>query len=1033
MPKYGIHHIVLEAAIERLGSSASRTAREAAALLEEERFTAGLGAIGPDLFFFADDYSVIAAINVLMPVLEFYESVAGSVEAMLKPVTEIEEAIGDKVDETLDSLGLGVITRIRERIDAIEQLLDALERASIQAGVLQGINPLQSATTEDGEATSPFTRIVRELYENFLIPPLQNNYEEPDWYWFDMLHYRQVGDFARNLMRAADTDQKKAYALGYLTHIGTDLVGHPYVNQISGGPFRLGVQRHVTAEGFMDAHAYQQEVGRAVHVSLARDLGMDEDNHPEMEEDLAEFIEEALRETYARVVHPLLYDGQGFPDAEQIRDAYKLLRRAINSIGAADDLRPEPPVGSADEDLSDVMAAVNGLNPPPAPPPPPAGAPDFRFDQLFDEGGWAGLVAALEAAGQSVASFVESWVGYAAETAQWALETAVQLLRIARELVETAANSTGRPLLVLLYGIQLALYDLLQRCRWILAINGLVYPDPDMIGDDVSRGMMFLFDPERHLLYAPRADAAKQPRHFPRLRAKGQSHLIAPRYVDECALTIAAFHGPGEDGTPVTPASFMHDRPFDERALRAYAGAADPAASQALRDSGREIGNAVELCAWMIEQSFSRPDRRTEATLYANWNLDGDRGYGAKSWAARLPHNWDVSPVAQLSIALHADGGNASMAALFEPDGTISFANSIHGIQSTCRLNDDDSDDTIAKIKAKEERHAESRTTSDLRVANLTLAEGNIPPAFSGYQSRDPDLWRAILAPRLRLSDDSYRRNLFHINGVGTPAYDAFYERYHVEHYLRKDTHDKIRVRLLYNFTDSQLPIRFTGTNRLLQESEFEDEISSVGDAVQAMDDKLWSYRAMARVFSAASLNDLANKLAGAPLTMQAPPLPEINNATTIAVISLLHEAFGQDRPLGLLGYSHGTQIIFNAIAAFAFQGDPEREFLEDKVRVLFFGRMVDTNSLSLLRRIVNDFVQLANPGDPIADILGNLPPDLAFLDAVSRVDVGISLTNPTLRSGLIDFLTAIDAEQHKFYLYAPRLKNDVPDHQSFF
>ena len=34
-----------------------------------------------------------------------------------------------------------------------------------------------------------------------------------------------------------------AYSLGYTTHYVTDVVGHPFVNQVVGGPWRLYWQR----------------------------------------------------------------------------------------------------------------------------------------------------------------------------------------------------------------------------------------------------------------------------------------------------------------------------------------------------------------------------------------------------------------------------------------------------------------------------------------------------------------------------------------------------------------------------------------------------------------------------------------------------------------------------------------------------------------------------------------------------------------------------------------------------------------------
>jgi hypothetical protein len=49
-----------------------------------------------------------------------------------------------------------------------------------------------------------------------------------------------------------------AYALGYLTHYVTDVVAHPYVNQVVEGPFRLHWQRHHLVEFFIDAYVWDR-------------------------------------------------------------------------------------------------------------------------------------------------------------------------------------------------------------------------------------------------------------------------------------------------------------------------------------------------------------------------------------------------------------------------------------------------------------------------------------------------------------------------------------------------------------------------------------------------------------------------------------------------------------------------------------------------------------------------------------------------------------------------------------------------------
>ena len=42
---------------------------------------------------------------------------------------------------------------------------------------------------------------------------------------------------------AGSDDDLKRYVLGYVSHIGTDVVGHPFVNAVTGGPYRMHWKR----------------------------------------------------------------------------------------------------------------------------------------------------------------------------------------------------------------------------------------------------------------------------------------------------------------------------------------------------------------------------------------------------------------------------------------------------------------------------------------------------------------------------------------------------------------------------------------------------------------------------------------------------------------------------------------------------------------------------------------------------------------------------------------------------------------------
>ena len=78
------------------------------------------------------------------------------------------------------------------------------------------------------------------------------------WWWFDALHYRKTAQYATALLeQTRDMNSPlHLYALGYLTHVAADTVGHPYVNLFSGGPYRAQAQRHKTGENYQDCLLY---------------------------------------------------------------------------------------------------------------------------------------------------------------------------------------------------------------------------------------------------------------------------------------------------------------------------------------------------------------------------------------------------------------------------------------------------------------------------------------------------------------------------------------------------------------------------------------------------------------------------------------------------------------------------------------------------------------------------------------------------------------------------------------------------------
>ena len=182
-----------------------------------------LGAVGPDLFYALGDYGgeIQDLENVLVKIAATFTSVGDLMGDVSRYVTGVE-----------DNLTLGLVSSITETT----QLVTGVMNESVLALVASGVN----------------------LW-TVLEPARQKDLPRERWYWADYFHYIRSGRFASTLLRRSKGNAfHHAYALGYLTHYVTDVVGHPYVNQFVGAPWRLAWQRHHLVENFMDAYVWDR-------------------------------------------------------------------------------------------------------------------------------------------------------------------------------------------------------------------------------------------------------------------------------------------------------------------------------------------------------------------------------------------------------------------------------------------------------------------------------------------------------------------------------------------------------------------------------------------------------------------------------------------------------------------------------------------------------------------------------------------------------------------------------------------------------
>lgn len=605
MPKYGIHHIVLKEAMSRLSNSGNSVATNAADIIQTEMPSAIIGSIGPDLFFWGPDYTVVDALYKLY---QNIEDVAGKYNNVIAPIRRIKDAVGEPVEDLVETLAPNTVQLITHCLNEIEQAA-ALLKSAVATGFFAGVLVLDGANLLTNAAG--IGSLSHQFFQMF-VPDLQYNKNESEWYWFDMLHYRRTGQFAHNLVNSDGTPREKAFAFGYLSHIATDITGHPFVNQIAGTAYRLNVHRHVTAENFQDSWKYSQYYnGESINETLFSRLGLPQNLPP----DVGDLLFNAFKGTYTGVDHPTKLPGDGFYTRDQIDITYNVFYKVLKLMESMGVERPEEPFSGVADILAD---ALDNFAAPPTPPPPPStsssmcswtdvlsfGLTDSSrecYDEFFDE--------------------VADYLSYMGELIEWSLETLGNLVNL---LLTCLLALPITVLLAIIYGIQLLCYQIYRSARMVLSTNGFVMPEPDELDSSIARNLITLAQP-----------CAENFKTFPSIGTPVRNNLVCPVPVAEQPTTAAACHSPV---TGLTPDHFIREEPFSRRALQMYALSSSPEQTRSIEQRRITIGNATVFTAWMIAHA-NDPGITDEnrSILYANWNLDSDRGYGYLTWKGTVP------------------------------------------------------------------------------------------------------------------------------------------------------------------------------------------------------------------------------------------------------------------------------------------------------------------------------------------------------------------------------------------------------------
>ncbi len=611
MPGPALHHLIANRLIadirhgRGLGKHMTKEEREKlSALLDDPKNLPYLffGCQGPDFLFFNTkdmDPTLGKFVEFYMEVTDFIENFKRELLKMVpQPVLDAIEALGLAADAVIEDSA--VLSELKETFEDINKLLEALI-------------PL---------VTEALKKYVSEFNLFDLIShPYRDGASDGKWWWFDALHYRKTGKYAGELLKSSDPGKPEhLYALGYLTHFTADTVGHPYVNIISGGPYRSHAQRHKTGENYQDVFNFLNWTGKDFNRSKLHALynfnfdGTISDDEPDgftnLPDDLANFIAGAIGQVYRSNEAGGEKYGPAIT-ATDVNNAYKIYYKWFRNSTDTGTIPPPVPYSLSDELLEVWEDALDTLD----------DAGEFLEDAVDTAGDWGFLGIFIILAALIIAS----------------LMAAKALAEGVAGTITTLSTSVIRWVVSLIYE---EVYNAFQNFRLAVSLNGLAFPMqehlfeprliqfanpsiPDMTGarasnffnkfplfkiiTDFNDPAAAIFNKEKHLIYPP-TGGEKAP------------VLEAPWDYFNQASTYYAFGSIPINDLFIDQLAGMSD---DPDALNNDNG--DEIASR-LNDPKNRLGNALRLAENIYERwKTNRP--------IPDFNLDGDRGYGYLCWS----------------------------------------------------------------------------------------------------------------------------------------------------------------------------------------------------------------------------------------------------------------------------------------------------------------------------------------------------------------------------------------------------------------
>ncbi|MCM5663645.1 zinc dependent phospholipase C family protein [Galbibacter mesophilus] len=563
-----------------------------------------LGCQGPDFFFFNT------------------KDMPGPIGDIAEVYFEVTDFINNLVKELKELLP----SEFWEMLEEIEETVDEITESSVFLSELEqtfgDINQVLTGMMETlMEAVKKFISQY-DLFDLFEHPYRDGVPSGEKWWWFDALHYRKTGKFVQSLLeQTKDMDSPlHLYALGYLTHVAGDTVGHPYVNLVSGGPYRSHGQRHKTGENYQDVLNMLNYDGVDFNRSKLHALynfnytgTVDTENdkpdpNTSMPPDLSKLIADTINQVFDLDGNPGAEFGSAI-DADDVNNTYRLWFKWFKSTTESGTL-PEPTPYSFSAELREVWEKAK--------------------DNLGDIGDF------VEDAADTAGDFgILGLFIFLAALIIAALATAAAIADAIAGGLLTMGTSTIRAAASLMYE---QIYNAFQNFRLGVALNGLAFPMKEHMSDSIlaQYGRPNIPDPRNKTAYnyygsMPLLRWDDHPDDYLEAMTEDElgleDHLIYPITGSELKSVFAGLPSYLDKDSMFYVAGKI---PFTEGVLDKLVALGDLEVDElefekklAKRFS---LGNAMELSSRLYDQWKS-------GKRIPDFNLDADRGYGYLCWS----------------------------------------------------------------------------------------------------------------------------------------------------------------------------------------------------------------------------------------------------------------------------------------------------------------------------------------------------------------------------------------------------------------